>query len=141
MRLFIDTWGWLTLEDEAEKFHSAAENCFKERATLTGKLVTSDYVLDETLSRLFSRRPFAEAWRYTQAILDAAPAGHLVIERVTEDRFLNALELRRRLRDKPRISFTDLTSAVIMSELRITDVLTGDDHFRQVGMGFRVLPE
>lgn len=141
MKLFIDTWGWLTLEDKEERFHGVATDCFKERGTLAGKLLTSDYVLDETLTRLFRRRPFAEAWRFAQAIVDAANSSHLTIERVTEKRFLKSLELRRRLQDKPRISFTDLTSAVIMSELKITDVLTGDDHFRQVGMGFRVLPE
>jgi predicted nucleic acid-binding protein len=48
--------------------------------------------------------------------------------------------LRRKYSDKPRISFTDFTSMVVMSELGITDVMTEDDHFLQVGMGFNKVP-
>lgn len=43
-------------------------------------------------------------------------------------------------RREPRISFTDLTSMVVMEERGITDILTEDTHFAQVGMGFRILP-
>ena len=104
-------------------------------------IVTTDFVLDETFTRLFRRRPFAEAWRYTQGILDAAAEGYLLIERITEARFLKSVELRRKLDDKPHVSFTDLTSVVVMSERKISDVLTADVHFRQVGLGFRTLPD
>jgi predicted nucleic acid-binding protein len=45
-----------------------------------------------------------------------------------------------KLQDKPQISFTDLTSMVAMSELDITNILTEDDHFMQMGMDFRTLP-
>jgi len=52
-----------------------------------------------------------------------------------------ALELRKRFRDKPDISFTDLTTMSIMSELQIEAVVSEDNHFLHVGMGFRLLPE
>jgi predicted nucleic acid-binding protein len=42
--------------------------------------------------------------------------------------------------DKPLISFTDLSSMVVMKELGISLVLTRDDHFNQVGMGFIKVP-
>jgi len=51
------------------------------------------------------------------------------------------LELRKRFRDKPDISFTDLTTMAIMRELQLELVLTQDNHFLHVGMGFRRLPE
>ncbi len=38
------------------------------------------------------------------------------------------------------ISFTDLTSMSIMTELDIREVLTGDEHFLHVGMGFQRIP-
>jgi len=59
---------------------------------------------------------------------------------ITEERFKTALEWRHKYDDKPRISFTDFTSMVVMGELGITDVLTEDDHFIQVGMGFNKVP-
>ncbi len=65
---------------------------------------------------------------------------YLILEWTTKERFTKAMALRLRFQDKPRISFTDLTSMVVMKELRIKDVLTEDDHFTQVGMGFRKKP-
>jgi predicted nucleic acid-binding protein len=41
---------------------------------------------------------------------------------------------------KARISFTDLTSMVIMQERGIPLVVTEDEHFFQVGMGFSKVP-
>jgi predicted nucleic acid-binding protein len=67
-------------------------------------------------------------------------AGRVIIHRVSADRFFAALSLRRRFHDKPLISFTDLTSMAIMSELEIEEVVTEDEHFLQVGMGFRKIP-
>lgn len=42
--------------------------------------------------------------------------------------------------DKPDISFTDLTSMVVMLELRIEHIVTADAHFLKVGEGFQLLP-
>jgi predicted nucleic acid-binding protein len=60
---------------------------------------------------------------------------------VTPDVFDRAWQMRRHYADKPDISFVDFTSFVVMQELGIADVFTGDDHFRKVGLGFRPLPE
>jgi predicted nucleic acid-binding protein len=140
VRLFVDSWGWLSLEDGQEQFHQAAKRCYGERRGKPGRIVTSDFVLDETITHLFRHRPFDEAWRYLEGVLESAAIGFVSIEHVTEARFLQALEMRRRFRDKPGISFTDLTSMVILRELRITDVLTADRHFQQVGLGFKIFP-
>jgi predicted nucleic acid-binding protein len=58
------------------------------------------------------------------------------VEPIDSDRFARAYRLRLRYKDKPRISFTDLTSFVVMTELGIRDVLTGDAHFASVQLGF-----
>lgn len=141
MKLFIDTWGWVVLKDPNEPRHKEAFGCFAGFREHPLGIVTSDYVLNETFTLFFARRPFQEAWLFTEGIMDAATTRDLLIERVSLDRFNQALGLRKRYADKPRISFTDLTSIVIMSEQRISNVLTADDHFRQVGLGFRLLPD
>jgi uncharacterized protein len=138
LKLFVDTWGWLVLADKKDPHHGSAARCYEERSRTTGRVVTSNFVLDEALTLLFRRRPFDEAWRFANALLQSS---FIAVETVTEGRFRKAFELRRKLADKPGISFTDLTSMIIMSELRATDILTGDQHFSQVGLGFRLFPD
>lgn len=140
MKLFIDTWGWLTLRDKGESRHSEARNVYQEFRHRKGTAYTSDYVLDETVTLLFRRLPFSVAQESLEYIQQAVADGYLYLERITPERFEKAKELRSRFQDKPRISFTDLTSMVIMMEYRITEILTEDDHFLQVGMGFQKVP-
>jgi predicted nucleic acid-binding protein len=137
LKLFIDTWGWLVLADRKDPLHGSTTECYRERAKFTGQVLTSNFVLDETITLLFLRLPFDEAWRFVTAILHSP---YVTIESVTETRFRQAFALRKSLEDKPKISFTDLTSMVIMKEMKITDVLTADQHFVKVGTGFRTLP-
>ncbi len=113
----------------------------EQRSTVPGRIVTSDYVLDETLTLVFRRRPFADGWRFAQGIMSNAARRSLVIETVSPERFRTALELRRRYADKPKISFTDLTTIAIMQELAVQDILTADADFCRVGLDFRTLPE
>ncbi|HUI77139.1 MAG TPA: hypothetical protein VLY24_04470 [Bryobacteraceae bacterium] len=90
--------------------------------------------------RLFTAVPFANARRFSEGIFQASQQGAVDIEHVTPERFSRAWRLRLRCHDKARISFTDLTSFVVMHELRLEKVLTGDAHFSQTGMGFVCLP-
>ncbi|ETW92513.1 MAG: hypothetical protein ETSY1_43290 [Candidatus Entotheonella factor] len=78
-----------------------------------------------------------ESVNYIQQAIDT---GYLLRLWITPERFESALALRRRFQDKPQISFTDFTSMVVMMEYGITQVLTEDDHFMQVGMGFQIVP-
>jgi len=73
-------------------------------------------VLDETFTRLFSATPFIKARKFVKALFDSQNLGSLVIEAINPERFAAAWRLRLRYRDKPRISFTDLTSFVVMRE-------------------------
>jgi uncharacterized protein len=66
--------------------------------------------------------------------------GYLELEWISPENFQEAQRLRLRFFDKPMISFTDLTSMAIMRALDIELVLTGDEHFEQVGIGFKRVP-
>lgn len=138
MKLFVDTWGWLVLADRKDPCHEETVRCYEECIKASSRVLTSNFVLDETFTLLFRRRPFDEALRFATAILKSPSIG---VEVVTEGRFRAAFDLRRKFSDKPKISFTDLSSMAIMNELKLTDVLTADGHFGQVGLGFRMLPK
>ena len=136
-RLFIDTWGWLVLANDRDP---AFRGVARIRETTAAGWITSDYVLDETITRVFATTPFATARRFLEGIFEASRQGVLDIEHVTPERFRHAWRLRLRYKDMPRISFTDLTSFVIMRELSLDRVLTGDAHFEQAGLGFVRIP-
>ena len=137
MKLFVDSWGWLVLEDSRDPLHQAATRTYAEAAKSSGNVFTTNFVLDETISLLFRRRPFEEAARFINGLLTSPLIG---IEEITQTRFRRAFDLRLAFRDKPDISFTDLTIMIVAQELNITHILTGDRHFIQAGLGFRLLP-
>jgi predicted nucleic acid-binding protein len=139
-RLFVDTWAWLVLANGRDPSFATVSRIRANSLGQAGAWVTTDYVLDETMTRLFSATPFTHARRFAEGIFEASRQGLLDIEHVTPERFNRAWRLRLRYRDKPRISFTDLTSFVVMRELGLQQALTGDAHFEQVGMGFGRLP-
>jgi predicted nucleic acid-binding protein len=137
VKLLVDTWGWLVLEDSRDPLHHAAAKVYADAASLSGNIFTTTFVLDETISLLFRRRPFDEATRFLRGLLTSPFIG---IEEISPARFRRAFDLRLAFRDKPDISFTDLTSIIVAQELNISDVLSGDRHFIQAGLGFRLLP-
>jgi len=138
--LFIDTWGWLVLADGRDPDNRKAVQLRRDCTDSGGTLITTDYVLDETITRLYARRPYAEARSFCGSIFATRDAGILRIESVTPERFARSYELRLRFRDKPRISFTDLTSFTVMEELGTSRVMTADKHFAEVRLGFEIVP-
>lgn len=141
MKLFIDTWGWIVLGNKREPRHTELTELYSSWKNQKGMSYTTDYVLDETFTLLFRRLSFTEAKRSLDVIDFAIKEGYLRLERITAERFEKAKSLRIKIQDKPRISFTDLTSMVVMAEVGITNILTQDDHFAQVGMGFQKIPQ
>lgn len=125
------------MADPQDSCHAQAVRYYQEISRGGGGIFTSNFVLDETFTLLFGRRPYPEALRFSSSLLQSS---FIRVETVTESRFHHAFELRKKFRDKPRISFTDLCTMAIMLELKLTDILTGDAHFSQVGLGFRILP-
>ena len=138
--VFIDTWGWLALGHRRDARHQEIKALYKELRSGGAHIYTTDYVLDEVITLVFRREAFEEAVRFMEGIFRSAEEGWLTVERITSDRFASAWNLRKRFQDKPNISFTDLTSMVVMERRGIKQALTKDEHFVQVGMGFRKIP-
>ena len=132
--VFVDTAGWVACADGADPDHSRCR-AVRDGALDAGQgLVTTDFVVDETLTLLRFRLGLTAAEAWWQQI-DRSP--RVRWERVDSDRFEKGRLLFFQYRDKD-FSFTDCTSFAIMREMRLTQVLTTDRHFRQ--MGFHMLP-
>ena len=138
--VFVDTWGWLALGHCKDTRHQEVKSLYEEFRRIESKILTTDFVLDELITLLFQREVFEEAIRFMEGIFRAAELDQLTIVRITSDRFVSAWRLRKAFQDKPRISFTDLSSIAVMQEHKIKKVLTEDEHFIQIGMGFQKFP-
>lgn len=79
MKLFIDTWGWLTLRDRRESRHQEAVTYYRDFRLQHGIAYTSDYVLDETITLLFRRLPFTTARDSLENIKQAIDEGYLIL--------------------------------------------------------------
>ena len=122
------------MADAADPAHEASRRerdvCLEDGGTL----VSTDYVIDETLTTVRFRLGLNAAEAWWQQIDGSV---RLRIESIDEPRRERARALFFGYRDK-EFSFTDCCSFALMRELRIRRALTLDHHFRQ--MGFEVIP-
>jgi predicted nucleic acid-binding protein len=132
--LLVDTAGWMACADGSDPAHGKA--CAARDAALdAGRLlVTTDYVVDETLTLVRVRLGIAAAETWWAQIEGSSRVRHEAIDALRAEK-ARALFFRQRDKD---YSFTDCTSFVVMRELRLKQALTTDRHFRQAG--FLVLP-
>lgn len=133
-RLFVDTAGWMMLADASDPGHEAARLARDAWLKDGGVFVSSDFVLDETLTLIRVRLGLDAAERWLEQV---DPSRRLVWEWIDPTRAERARRWFFRWRDK-EFSFTDCTSFVLMQERRIAAALTSDRHFAQAG--FQVVP-
>jgi hypothetical protein len=127
--MFVDTAGWMAMADQSDPLHQNTRRLRDAHLRKGGLLVTSDYVMDETLT-LIRMRIGLEATRTFWEQTTGSP--RLRWERVDVPRFQAAMDWFFGWKDK-RFSFTDCTSFVIMRQLHLKKVLTCDSHFRDAG--------
>lgn len=94
-----------------------------------GVLISSDYVLDETLTLIRMRLGLKASFNWWDQV---EASRRLRWEWIDINRAEKARRWFFQWQDK-RFSFTDCTSFVIMRELGLTRVLTTDKHFLQAG--------
>jgi predicted nucleic acid-binding protein len=138
--IFVDTWAWIALADRRDPYHAKASAEHRKLRRNRRPYVTTDYVLGEAITYLYDALTATQAQAFMQSVLAAADGGTYQLVHVSPRQFRRAWDLRQKYHDKPDISFVDFTSMVVMQDLNITDVFTGDAHFRQVGLGFRLVP-
>lgn len=138
--IFVDTWGWLTLNDAGERRHKEVANLYQTLIAQEILIYTSTFVLDETFTLFFKRLKSFQAQQSMLRLSQAFITDQFQLIQIDEFRFTQTQMLRIKYFDKPQIFFTDLTSMLIMQEFNIQRILTEDAHFTQVGLGFQLEP-
>jgi predicted nucleic acid-binding protein len=92
-------------------------------------LITTDYVVDETLTLMKARAPIMRATELGELLFSGKLAD---LYYLTMNDIQAAWQVFRMYADK-EWSFTDCTSKVIIEKLGITHAFSFDQHFRQFG--------
>jgi len=132
--IFVDTSAWLAVSDSRDRNHAAAMGFYKELTRgRFGRLVTSDYVLDETYTLVRKRAGPGAVERFSHG-LDESPSVQSIWITPEQFRTAKAMFLEQGNRGW---SSTDCTSFVAMRELGIVVAFAFDSDFRTAGLETR----
>ncbi len=124
--VFVDTSAWCAFFDKSDSDHNTATEYFEQ---ISFPLITSNYVIDETLTLVRNRIGHGYAIKIGKQFF----AGHIAqIVRVTAQDEESAFRIFERFSDKG-FSFTDCTSFIVMERLNISTACAFDIHFKQYG--------
>jgi uncharacterized protein len=124
--IFVDTGAWFASVVPVDADYQIASDWLNQNAQ---PLITTDYVIDETLTLLRMRREHQRAISLGDAFFSGALT---TVHCLTETEIQQAWQVFRQFSDK-NWSFTDCTSKVVMEKLHVTQAFAFDHHFRQFG--------
>ena len=129
MRLFVDTSAWAAYYDPGDQWHAAAKAAMASLVNTRVTFVTTDYVLDETLTLLLCHVGRLEALAFGDA---AQHSTQVKLVRIDASIWEAAWQLFERYDDKIW-SFTDCTSFAVMRQMELLQAFAFDSHFQQAG--------
>jgi predicted nucleic acid-binding protein len=129
-KVFVDTSAWVGLFVANDQSHEKAVSIFEDLKNKKTSLYTSDYVIDETITTILIRGNHKLSVLAGQALLTSN-----IIEtaQVAPAYFQKTWKLYQKYHDK-EFSFTDVSSFVIMKDLKIKKAFTFDSDFTKAGL-------
>jgi predicted nucleic acid-binding protein len=125
--IFVDSGAWFAAMVPWDANHTAAAVWLAKNSE---PLLTTDFVIDETLTLLRIRGENPRALQFGKRVFEGKLAElHLI----SFDEITAAWNVFQKFGDKGW-SFTDCTSKVVMESLQIDTAFSFDHHFRQFGM-------
>jgi hypothetical protein len=126
--VFIDTGGWIAVAVSKDQYNSAATDCYRDLLAQDFPLVTSDYVLDETVTRIRYDVDHAHAVQFLDLIEEAQWLQFLTVLRIDESILEAARGIFKQYSDQV-LSFTDCTSFALCQQESIKTAFAFDHHF------------
>lgn len=127
--VFLDTSYFKALIDEADDFHQEGIQVFTLLNGQKAQLITTNYIIDETLTLLRVKKNLQAAMKLRDLISVGSPT--ISIYRVISEDDAAAWDWF--VKDWSHLSFTDCVSFAVMKRLEISHVATFDLHFKRAG--------
>lgn len=124
--IFVDTGAWFAVTVPSDPNHPKAKTWMQQNQF---PLLTTDYVIDETLTLLRARGELQRSIALGNAFFSGALAQ---IHYLTQDDIQVAWQIFQQFSDK-QWSFTDCSSKIIIEKFNCKEAFAFDHHFRQFG--------
>ena len=130
---FVDTGAWIALFNERDQHHAEARAVYYTLKQQRERLYSTDYVIDETVTRLRYDVNHSAAVDFLDAMEGAEEKGTVTVVAIDRSSFQEAKRLFRQYSSE-RLSFTDCTSFVVCQSYGISAAFAFDRHFPIMGI-------
>ncbi|MFV1916929.1 MAG: type II toxin-antitoxin system VapC family toxin [Patescibacteria group bacterium] len=132
-RIFVDSSAWIGFTLKKEKYHKEVFDYLITEVKRGAKFFTSDYVLDETFTRLITGQSFRSAKVLKRKVKTLEREKQLLVLWTNEVIFNKSWKYFEKFSEH-KLSFTDATIYTFVKDLKIDEVLTLDEGFKKVGL-------
>ena len=134
--IFVDSGAWIALLNRRDQHHDDAAAILNNLVQQNVQLLTTDYVIDETVTWLRYRVNHAIAVQFLDLIKSSRATSVLDLVAIDRILFQEAEQLFRQY-DTARLSFTDCTSFAVCQQHNISEAFAFDQHFPMMGITLR----
>ena len=131
--IFVDSGAWIALLNQKDQYHDDAVVIYNGLKQQRVRLLTTDYVIDETATWLKYRANHQVAAQFLDLIESVEKTGVLTVAEIDKTLFQEAKKLFRQY-DSVQLSFTDCTSFAVCQKHKISETYAFDDHFAMMGI-------
>lgn len=124
--IFLDTSAVFALANNKDEHHEEAKRAFASAWRAGEQIVTHGYVLCESAALLHNRLGHASALSFLKTVSNYS------VRWISQELHAEAVE-EFAIRQKPGLSFVDVTSFLVMRREGITSYLGYDKHFEEEG--------
>ncbi|HUP28429.1 MAG TPA: PIN domain-containing protein [Chloroflexia bacterium] len=128
--IFVNTSGWLALYNPNDPNHAAATDLWKDLRDQPIRLVTTDYVLDQTFTALKVFGSLQTAQAFNQLVQNSSLIRLFLVDSVIFDRAWRVFVED----EQPQWTFTDCINYAVVQYLGVNEVFTFDPGFSTPGM-------
>jgi len=135
--IFVDTGAWIALTDTSDQYHPEASRIYTVLKRHRARLLTTDYIIDETVTRLRYDASHHTAIQFLDIITMTERTGILQIIYIDQTLFQEAITLFRHY-ETPVLSLTDCASFIVCQRYEIHEAFGFDRHFPMMGISLTV---
>lgn len=139
-KLFVDSAFWIAFFDRSDSNHRKAKSLAQQNLNSYLPFSTSDYVLDECLTRIKRKVNTEASFLFYNLILEKIRRNSLNVLQTTKEVFDKAYKIFKNNPTSKSFSFTDASIVALMKVHQIRSLLTFDQDFKKIKPKVQVLP-